>query len=32
VLPTVPVSVTVKDGWFQRIALTNAEGKPSRAS
>ncbi len=26
VLPTVPVSVTVKDGWFQRIALTNAEG------
>ena len=28
VLPTVPVSVTVKDGWFQRIALTNAEGTP----
>jgi hypothetical protein len=26
------VSVTVKDGWFQRVALTNAEGKPSRAS
>ena len=28
VLPTVPVSVRVTDGWFQRIALTNPAGKP----
>jgi lipoprotein-anchoring transpeptidase ErfK/SrfK len=27
VLPTAPVSVTVRDGWFQRAALTNAAGK-----
>ena len=27
VLPTVPVSVRVADGWFQRIALTNPAGK-----
>lgn len=28
VLPTAPVSLVVKDGWFQRIVLANAEGKP----
>lgn len=27
VLPTAPVSIEVANGWFQRIALTNAEGK-----
>jgi lipoprotein-anchoring transpeptidase ErfK/SrfK len=27
VLPTAPVSVGVRDGWFQRAALTNAAGK-----
>jgi len=27
VLPTVRVRVEVSDGWFQRIALTNPEGK-----
>ena len=27
VLPTSPVRVEVRDGWFQRVALTNAEGK-----
>ncbi len=27
VLPTVAVSVRVADGWFQRVALTNAAGK-----
>jgi lipoprotein-anchoring transpeptidase ErfK/SrfK len=25
--PTAPIRVQVKDGWFQRIALTNADGK-----
>jgi lipoprotein-anchoring transpeptidase ErfK/SrfK len=25
--PTAPVSVEVRDGWFQRVALTNAGGK-----
>jgi len=28
VAPTAPVSVEVRDGWFQRITLTNAQGKP----
>ncbi len=28
VVPTTPVRVEVRDGWFQRIALTNADGKP----
>ncbi|WP_102144423.1 L,D-transpeptidase [Mycobacterium hubeiense] len=28
VLPTVPVGVQVSGGWFQRVALTNPEGKP----
>ncbi len=27
VLPTVPVSVEVRDGWFQRVELTNSAGK-----
>jgi lipoprotein-anchoring transpeptidase ErfK/SrfK len=27
VAPVAPVSVEVKDGWFQKIALTNADGK-----
>jgi lipoprotein-anchoring transpeptidase ErfK/SrfK len=27
VVPTSPVRVDVRDGWFQRVALTNAEGK-----
>lgn len=28
VVPTAPVSLQVKDGWLQRVALTNADGKP----
>ena len=28
VVPTVPVSVRVNDGWFQRVSLTNPAGKP----
>ncbi|AKK25961.1 Ig-like domain-containing protein [Mycobacterium sp. EPa45] len=28
VLPTTPVSLEVKDGWLQHVALTNADGKP----
>ena len=28
VAPVAPVRVEVKDGWFQRVALINAEGKP----
>ncbi len=27
VLPTTPVSLQVKDGWLQRVTLTNADGK-----
>ena len=27
VLPTAPVRATVADGWFQKVSLTNAEGK-----
>ncbi len=27
VKPTVPVSVEVRDGWFQHVALTNSDGK-----
>ena len=27
VVPIVPVSVEVDDGWFQRVALTNSSGK-----
>jgi lipoprotein-anchoring transpeptidase ErfK/SrfK len=27
VVPTAPVGVEVKDGWFQRVTLTNPEGK-----
>jgi lipoprotein-anchoring transpeptidase ErfK/SrfK len=27
VAPVAPVRVEVKDGWFQRVTLTNAEGK-----
>lgn len=27
VLPTVPVSVAVRDGWFQRVTLTSPSGK-----
>jgi lipoprotein-anchoring transpeptidase ErfK/SrfK len=28
VAPVAPVRVEVKDGWFQRVTLTNAEGRP----
>jgi lipoprotein-anchoring transpeptidase ErfK/SrfK len=28
VTPTEPIRAQVRDGWFQRIALTNPEGKP----
>ncbi len=28
VAPVAPVRVEVKDGWFQRVMLTNAEGRP----
>ncbi len=28
VAPTAPVHVEVSDGWFQRVVLTNADGKP----
>ncbi len=28
VVPTTPVRVDVRDGWFQRVTLTNADGKP----
>ena len=27
VLPTAPVGLQVRDGWFQRVTLTNADGK-----
>jgi lipoprotein-anchoring transpeptidase ErfK/SrfK len=27
VVPTTPVRVDVRDGWFQRVTLTNADGK-----
>jgi len=27
VVPTAPVKVTVANGWFQRVTLTNADGK-----
>ncbi|MGA8331618.1 MAG: Ig-like domain-containing protein [Mycobacterium sp.] len=27
VKPTAPVSVEVRDGWFQHVALTNSDGK-----
>jgi len=27
VLPTAPVRVEVRDGWFQRVTLTNTDGK-----
>jgi lipoprotein-anchoring transpeptidase ErfK/SrfK len=27
VAPVTPVSVEVKDGWFQKVALTNSDGK-----
>ncbi|HEV7852911.1 MAG TPA: Ig-like domain-containing protein, partial [Mycobacterium sp.] len=27
VTPTTPVRVEVRDGWFQRVSLTNADGK-----
>src|SRR3954469_7204284 len=27
VAPVAPVRIEVKDGWFQRVTLTNAEGK-----
>ena len=27
VLPTTPISVEVRDGWFQHVALANADGK-----
>ncbi len=27
VVPTTPISVEVRDGWFQHVALTNSSGK-----
>ncbi len=27
IVPTAPISITVKDGWFQHISLTNPAGK-----
>ena len=27
VAPVAPVRIEVKDGWFQRVALTNSDGK-----
>jgi lipoprotein-anchoring transpeptidase ErfK/SrfK len=27
VVPTAPIGVEVRDGWFQRVALTNSAGK-----
>jgi lipoprotein-anchoring transpeptidase ErfK/SrfK len=27
VVPTAPIGADVRDGWFQRVALTNPEGK-----
>jgi lipoprotein-anchoring transpeptidase ErfK/SrfK len=27
VVPTAPISVEVRDGWFQHVALTNSSGK-----
>lgn len=27
ILPTAPVSAEVRDGWFQKVSLTNADGK-----
>ena len=27
VVPTAPVGVEVSDGWFQRVTLTNPEGR-----
>jgi lipoprotein-anchoring transpeptidase ErfK/SrfK len=27
VVPTAPISVSVGDGWFQKVALTNSSGK-----
>ena len=27
IVPTAPISVEVRNGWFQRVALTNAAGK-----
>lgn len=32
VLPTSPVSLQVKDGWFQRVSLANADGAPVAGS
>jgi lipoprotein-anchoring transpeptidase ErfK/SrfK len=28
VVPTSPIGIEVANGWFQRVVLTNAEGKP----
>lgn len=28
VVPIAPISVTVTNGWFQKVALTNSAGKP----
>jgi lipoprotein-anchoring transpeptidase ErfK/SrfK len=32
IVPTAPVSVEVRDGWFQRVALTNSAGKAVRGA
>jgi lipoprotein-anchoring transpeptidase ErfK/SrfK len=32
ILPTSPVALQVKDGWVQRVSLTNADGKPVAGS
>ncbi|MCV7010456.1 L,D-transpeptidase family protein [Mycobacterium gordonae] len=28
VVPIAPISVSITDGWFQKVALTNSAGKP----
>ena len=32
IVPTSPVGLQVKDGWLQRVSLTNSEGKPVAGS
>ena len=32
ILPTSPVGLQVKDGWFQRVSLTNSDVKPVAGS
>ncbi len=32
VVPTAPISVEVRDGWFQHVALTNSAGKAAKGA